>query len=35
MEPLDDSAIPTVVQRIRAIHHPSLAQGNKEKLQVS
>ena len=34
MEPLDDSAIPTVVQRIRAIHHPSLAQGNKEKLQV-
>lgn len=35
MEPLDDAALPTVVQRIRAIHHPSLAQGNKEKLQVS
>lgn len=35
MEDLDDSALPLVVQRIRAIHHPSLAQGNKEKLQVS
>lgn len=35
MDPLHDSALPTVVQRIRAIHHPSLAQGNKEKLQVS
>lgn len=35
MEPLEDSALPTVVQRIRAIHHPSLAQGNKERLQVS
>lgn len=35
MDELDDSALPTVVQRIRAVHHPSLAQGNKEKLQVS
>lgn len=35
MEPLEDSALPIVVQRIRAIHHPSLAQGNKERLQVS
>lgn len=35
LESLDDSALPTVVQRIRAVHHPSLAQGNKEKLQVS
>jgi len=35
MDDLDDSALPIVVQRIRAIHHPSLAQGNKEKLQVS
>jgi len=35
MDDLDDSALPTVVQRIRTVHHPSLAQGNKEKLQVS
>ncbi|BEJ18214.1 hypothetical protein CspHIS471_0704910 [Cutaneotrichosporon sp. HIS471] len=33
LEPLADSALPTVVQRIRALHHPSLAQGNKERLQ--
>lgn len=33
LEGLEDSALPTVVQRIRALHHPSLAQGNKEKLQ--
>lgn len=33
LDGLDDSALPTVVQRIRALHHPSLAQGNKEKLQ--
>lgn len=32
---LDDAALPVVVQRIRSLHHPSLAQGNKEKLQVS
>lgn len=32
---LHDSALPIVVQRIRSLHHPSLAQGNKEKLQVS
>jgi nucleolar protein 14 len=35
LEGLGDEALPTVVQRIRALHHPSLAQGNKEKLQVS
>jgi nucleolar protein 14 len=35
LEDLDDEVYPTVVQRIRALHHPSLAQGNKEKLQVS
>jgi len=34
LEGLEDSALPTVVQRIRSLHHPSLAQGNKEKLQV-
>lgn len=34
VDPLEDSALPTVVQRIRALYHPSLAQGNKEKLQV-
>lgn len=33
LEGLDNSALPVVVSRIRAIHHPSLAQGNKEKLQ--
>ncbi|WVQ78276.1 hypothetical protein IAT38_000361 [Cryptococcus sp. DSM 104549] len=33
LEPLEDSALPIVVQRIRALHHPSLAAGNKEKLQ--
>ncbi|AFR93321.2 nucleolar protein 14 [Cryptococcus neoformans C23] len=33
VDPLEDSALPTVVQRIRALYHPSLAQGNKEKLQ--
>jgi nucleolar protein 14 len=30
----DDAAVPVIIQRIRALHHPSLAQGNKEKLQV-
>ena len=34
LEGLEDSALSTVVQRIRSLHHPSLAQGNKEKLQV-
>ncbi|WVQ98733.1 hypothetical protein IAU59_005864 [Kwoniella sp. CBS 9459] len=33
LEGLEDSALPIVVQRIRALHHPSLAAGNKEKLQ--
>ena len=35
VEGVDDKDIPTVVKRIRAIHHPSLAEGNKFKLQVS
>lgn len=35
LDGLEDSALSIVVQRIRALHHPSLAQGNKEKLQVS
>lgn len=34
LDGLADEALPTVVQRIRSLHHPSLAQGNKEKLQV-
>ena len=35
LDTLPESALDTVIQRIRALHHPSLAQGNKEKLQVS
>lgn len=31
---LDPSVVPTVIQRIRTIHHPSLAEDNKFKLQV-
>ena len=34
LDGLADSALATVVQRVRSLHHPSLAQGNKEKLQV-
>lgn len=34
VQDVDDADIPTVVQRIRALHHPSLAEGNKFKLQV-
>lgn len=30
----DDKDVPTVVQRIRTLHHPSLAEDNKFKLQV-
>ena len=32
LDELDESALPTVVQRIRACHHPSLAEVNKAKL---
>ncbi|KIO32815.1 hypothetical protein M407DRAFT_211561 [Tulasnella calospora MUT 4182] len=31
---IDDEDIPTVVQRIRTLYHPSLAEGNKAKLEV-
>jgi nucleolar protein 14 len=31
---IDDTDIPTVIKRIRTLHHPSLAQDNKFKLQV-
>lgn len=31
---VDDTDVPTVVQRIRTLHHPSLAPENKLKLQV-
>ncbi|EIW76222.1 Nop14-like protein [Coniophora puteana RWD-64-598 SS2] len=33
VEEVDDDHLPTVVQRIRTLHHPSLAQDNKLKLQ--
>ncbi|KAI0722728.1 Nop14-like protein [Earliella scabrosa] len=33
IEDVDDKDIPTVVKRIRALHHPSLAEENKHKLQ--
>ncbi|KAI0650474.1 Nop14-like protein [Trametes meyenii] len=33
VEDVDDQDIPTVVKRIRALHHPSLADDNKFKLQ--
>ncbi|OSD04573.1 Nop14-like protein [Trametes coccinea BRFM310] len=33
VEDIDDEDIPTVVKRIRALHHPSLATDNKFKLQ--
>lgn len=32
---VEDKDVPTVVQRIRTLHHPSLAQDNKFKLQAS
>lgn len=34
VEDIDVSDVPTVVKRIRTLHHPSLAQENKFKLQV-
>ncbi|TFY55351.1 hypothetical protein EVJ58_g8307 [Rhodofomes roseus] len=33
VENIDDKDVPTVVQRIRTLHHPSLAEDNKFKLQ--
>lgn len=34
IEDVEEEDIPTVVKRIRTLHHPSLAQDNKLKLQV-
>ncbi|KAG8936172.1 nucleolar complex protein 14 [Tulasnella sp. 418] len=34
LDGVDDSDVPTVIHRIRTIHHPSLAEGNKAKLAV-
>lgn len=34
VENFSDDDVPTVVKRIRALHHPSLAEDNKFKLQV-
>ncbi|EKM59895.1 uncharacterized protein PHACADRAFT_86191 [Phanerochaete carnosa HHB-10118-sp] len=34
VENIDDSDIPTVVKRMRTLHHPSLAEDNKFKLQA-
>jgi len=34
LEGVKDEDVPTVVHRIRTLHHPSLAEGNKLKLQV-
>jgi len=35
LEEVKDGDVPTVVHRIRTLHHPSLAEGNKSKLQVA
>lgn len=35
VEDIEDNDVPTVVQRIRALYHPSLGVDNKFKLQVS
>lgn len=34
IEDIPEVNVPVVIQRIRALHHPSLAEGNKFKLQV-
>ncbi|KAG9015567.1 nucleolar complex protein 14 [Tulasnella sp. JGI-2019a] len=34
IEDIDDMDIPTVVQRIRVMYHPSLAEGNKDRLEA-
>lgn len=35
VEDIPEEDVPTVIQRIRALYHPSLAEDNKFKLQVS
>ena len=35
VEDVDDEDVPVVLKRIRTLHHPSLAEDNKFKLQVS
>jgi len=35
LEDINDEDVPTVVHRIRTLHHPSLAEDNKLKLQVT
>ena len=35
IEDIDEEDVPTVVRRIRTLHHPSLADDNKYRLQVS
>jgi nucleolar protein 14 len=35
LDGIEDKDVPTVVQRIRTLYHPSLAEDNKFKLQVS
>jgi len=34
LEDVEDKDVPTVIHRIRTLHHPSLAEDNKSKLQV-
>lgn len=34
VDDVDDSDVPTVIKRIRTLHHPSLAEDNQFKLQV-
>ncbi|TDL29366.1 Nop14-like protein [Rickenella mellea] len=33
VEGIDDHDVPTVIERIKTLHHPSLAEGNKSKLE--
>lgn len=35
LEGTSDDDMPIIIQRIRTLHHPSLAEGNKQKLAVS
>ena len=35
LEGIEDSDVPTVIKRIRTLYHPSLANDNKSKLEVS
>ncbi|KAG8884046.1 nucleolar complex protein 14 [Tulasnella sp. 331] len=34
IDDIDDADIPTIVQRIRIMYHPSLAEGNKDRLET-